>query len=222
MCTIAIMGNGPIDHVPDLKPYEEHVDIWIGADRGALILIENEITPNYAIGDFDSIQTEQRELIMDKAIHFEAYPAEKNETDLELAIQKARNMNPEKIYFFGVTGGRLDHALINMQLLYNVVDRNIRGIIIDRWNQLELTKPGKHTVRKSVRYPYISFVPFSKHVKNLSLTGFYYPLTNYDISWGSTRCISNELMSQEGTFSFETGLLFIIKSCDNDSDHMHV
>src|SRR5690625_4770815 len=222
MGTIAIMGNGPIDHIPDLNPYKEQVDIWIGADRGALTLIENEITINYAIGDFDSIQTKQREIIIDKAIHFEAYPAEKDETDLELAIQKARNMNPEKIYFFGVTGGRLDHALINMQLLYNVVDRNIRGIIVDRWNQLELKKRGTYTVRKNEQYPFISFVPFSEHVESLSLTGFYYPLTNYDISWGSTRCISNELMSQRGTFSFKKGMLFVIKSCDSDSDNMHV
>src|SRR5699024_2035296 len=149
MQAVAIVGGGPVDHIPDLKEYEDEIDLWIGADGGALKLAESGITIGYAVGDFDSIDETQNAMIKDKTTNFDEHPVEKDATDLEIALHKAFDMNPERIYLFGVTGGRLDHALINMQLLHTIVQRNIRGIIVDKWNQLELTKPGTYTVSKS-------------------------------------------------------------------------
>jgi len=217
MCVIAIMGNGPMDYIPNLKQYEDEIDIWIGVDRGTLTLLEKNITVDYAVGDFDSITTKQKEIILKNRMNVSAYPSEKDETDFEIALQKALELKPEKLYLFGVTGGRLDHTLINIQLLIRLVtDEKVHGVIVDKWNQLELLTPGTYTLHKDEQFPYISFVPFTQSVKNLSLTGFYYGLTNYDLSWGSTRCISNELISNEGTFSFNSGKVLLIKSCDAD------
>lgn len=217
MYTAAIMGNGPIDQIPDLKQYKEEIDIWIGADRGALTLAENGIVVDFAVGDFDSMDDCERKMLHDKALHVDTYSADKDETDLEIALYKAFEMKVEKIYIFGVTGGRLDHALINIQLLHSIVQKDLRGVIVDKWNQVELTKPGKYTVNKEEAYPYISFIPFTKRVGNLSLTGFLYPLTAYDHYWGSTRCISNQLVDENGIFSYEEGLLLFIKSRDIDA-----
>lgn len=119
---------------------------------------------------------------------------------------------------FGVTGGRLDHAFINIQLLYTIVMKDIKGVVIDQWNQLTLTTPGTYSVEKNNRFPHISFVPYTRYVKGLSLGGFYYSLEKKDISWGSTRCISNKLLSDFGTFSYEEGILLLIKSCDANSN----
>lgn len=221
MHTVAIVGSGPMDHLPNLKQYENEVDCWIGADRGAFTLLENGITINHAVGDFDSIDQMQKEMITEHALHMEAYPVEKNETDLEIALQKAFSMKPANIYLFGVTGGRLDHALINMQLLHTIVHLGIRGIMIDKWNQVELTQPGTYTVHKNEQYPYISFVPLTQYVKHLSLSGFYYTLKDHYLSWGSTRCISNELLAEQGSYSYEEGVLLLIKSRDlTDSDSL--
>lgn len=214
MTIIGIIGNGPVEHLPNLKQYDEEIDIWIGADRGALQLIKQGITVNYAVGDFDSIDSQQKEILLQNTKQLDEFPEEKNETDLEIAIEKAIQLKPEKIYLFGVTGGRLDHTLINTQLLANLVEQDIRGIIVDRWNMLEMTKRGLHTVNKNEQYPYISFIPYTKDVKGITLKGFYYPLEDYDISHGSTRCISNELITETGTFSYEEGTLLLIQSRD--------
>ena len=214
MRTVGIMANGPVDHIPELQPYIKEVDCWIGADLGALILGLNGISVNFAVGDFDSVDKHQHKIIMDHTDKFIVYPEEKNETDLEIAIQKAVELKSEKIYLFGVTGGRLDHALINMQLLHRIKAADIRGIIVDKWNKLELTSPGTHEVHKNEQFSYVSFVPFTQHVKKLSLEGFYYPLEGYDISWGSTRCVSNKLVSEKATFTYEEGMLLLIQSCD--------
>lgn len=214
MSIVAIVGSGPQSHLPNLNKYVDEVDHWIGADRGALKLLEEGIPVEYAVGDFDSVTGEERELIFEQSLHCEPYNPDKNETDLEIALQRAFALRPQKIYLFGVTGGRLDHALINIQLLYPVINKGVRGIIIDRWNQLELLDAGTYTAENKVDYPYTSFVPLSEHVKKLTLKDFKYPLLDFDIAWGSTRCISNELIAEKGTISFAEGKLLFIQSRD--------
>lgn len=120
---IGIVGNGPIETLPDLKQYKDDVDVWIGADRGALYILNHGIKAYYAVGDFDSVNEEEKLKIKANAIVYEEYPARKDETDLELAIQKAFDKDPSTIYLFGFTGGRLDHELINIQLLYRIRKR---------------------------------------------------------------------------------------------------
>lgn len=214
MRTVAIIGNGPNNHIPNLKAYTNDVNVWIGADGGALTLIKNGITPDYAVGDFDSIDKSDKSEIHNYAPHVLTYPTEKNETDLELAISEAIKLKPSKIYLFGVTGGRLDHALINIQLLSQIVQHDIQGIIIDKWNQIELTEPGTHSIYQTKDYPYISFVPLTNVVSNLTLADFLYPLTNFKLQYGSTRCISNKLLEKVGTYSYDSGSLLVIKSND--------
>lgn len=216
MCVVAIVGSGPVGYLPDLTLYEAEVDIWIGADRGALALIDRGIAVDYAVGDFDSVTVEEKAIISMQALYTVEYAAEKDETDLEIALQKAFDVKPEKLYLFGVTGGRLDHALVNLQLLHTIVGKDIRGIIIDKWNQVELKNPGTHTVIKSELYTYVSFVPFTESVRGISLIGFLYLLEDYDLTLGSTTLISNELAENTGTFSFEEGMLLVVQSRDDE------
>ncbi|HLR62164.1 MAG TPA: thiamine diphosphokinase [Lentibacillus sp.] len=214
MLHIGIIGNGPRQLVPDLSRYEAVIDVWIGADRGSLTLVENSITPDYAVGDFDSMNDTDKDAVRRQAKVFEQYPSEKDQTDLEIALEQAYSLNPEKIYLFGVTGGRLDHEIINIQLLYSIMDRNIKGLIADSQNQLELSGAGTHKISYDKNYPNISFIPYTQFVRGLTLEGFYYPLTDETITWGSTLCISNKLISDFGTFSYEEGILLVIKSND--------
>lgn len=214
MVNIGIVGGGPDHLIPDLSIYKDKIDVWIGADRGAWTLTKFALHVHYAVGDFDSTKEKELEAIQNNAAHFEQYPAEKDKTDIEIAILKAIELQAETIYLFGVTGGRLDHELINIQLLHSIADKNIRGILVDKNNKLELTTAREHIVKHDEDYPYISFIPFTQEVKGLSLTGFYYPLENETITWGSTLCISNKLLSISGTFSYSEGILLLIKSRD--------
>src|SRR5699024_1254207 len=142
---------------------------WIGADIVVLTLVERGIHVNYARGDFDSIDNNQKKTVQQNADVFEIHPPEKDNTDLEIAIQKALSLEPDTIYLFGVTGGRLHHALINLQLLHKMIHNNIRGMIIDKWNKVEMAVPGTYNVKKSDLYPYVSFIAYTENVENLTL-----------------------------------------------------
>ncbi|SDL75400.1 thiamine diphosphokinase [Sediminibacillus halophilus] len=210
---IGIVGGGPEDYVPDLHAYP-NITCWIGADKGAVTLIQQGLKPDLALGDFDSVTKKEMEKIRVHAREVKTFPPEKDETDLELAVMEAQERKSSSIYFFGVTGGRLDHSLANVQQLYRLEKQGIKGTIIDKGNQISLAFPGTIQIRKDDMYPYISFLPFTTNVSELTLQHFYYPLQNGYLEWGSTLCMSNQLLSEKGTFSFSEGILMVIKSRD--------
>jgi thiamine pyrophosphokinase len=214
MKKVGIVGGGPTRDLPNLSDFNYPEMIWIGADQGTMYLLDQGIKPNMAVGDFDSISEQQLALLQKQVDQFYQYPAEKDETDLELALLKAIEMEAEEIYLFGVTGGRLDHEFVNIQSLYNIEKLGIKGVVINKGNWLELKSPGAHTIINDPKYEYISFVPQTVSVNNLSLEGFYYPLHKYKLELGSSICVSNRLIGKKGTFSFDEGILLLIKSHD--------
>ncbi|GAA0330134.1 thiamine diphosphokinase [Oceanobacillus sp. FSL W7-1281] len=213
MMRVGIVGNGPKEQLPNLLTYQEEVDFWIGADRGALYLAEHGITIDIALGDFDSVTESEYAIIEKHAELFDKYPVMKNQTDLEIAIEMGKKKEASEFYLFGVTGGRLDHALMNLQLLYPLLQQGKRAVILDRGNHIEMLEPGSYSVEEE-GYSYISFLAFTPEAAGLTLTGFVYPLENKTIHWGSSLCISNELSQKKGTFSFSKGILILVKSYD--------
>src|SRR5699024_9755080 len=213
MSVVAIVASGPTDHLPDFAAFEE-VDVWIGVDRGAYVLAKSEIEMDVAVGDFDSVTEEERMILETHSATLNIYPREKNETDLEIALEKAFEIKAHTIYLFGVTGGRMDHTMINIQLLLRINEQKMKGVIIDKWNRIELAEAGRHTVKQEDSYPYVSFIPLTEKIEQLTLEGFAYHLDNFQLRWGSTRCVSNEIIDKTASVSFESGKLLIIQSRD--------
>ncbi|WML43661.1 thiamine diphosphokinase [Neobacillus sp. PS3-40] len=213
---INILAGGPIDLVPDLTDFIQENCIWVGVDRGVFFLLERKINPDIAFGDFDSVSPEEMVEIEKHVDHLNKFKPEKDETDLELALNWALEQNPTEIRLFGASGGRLDHFFANVQLLIKpVLANNLTTIyLIDQKNSVSVKSAGKHTISKDVTKKYISFVPVTLNVTNLTLKGFKYPLNNCHIPLGSTLCISNELLGDDGTFSFSEGILIVVRSQD--------
>jgi thiamine pyrophosphokinase len=114
---INILAGGPTELLPNLKKYLGEDEVWVGVDRGVYSLINMNITPKIAFGDFDSVSNEEYKVIEKHVKDMKRYKPEKNETDMELALNWAIKQNPDLIRIFGASGGRLDHFLANVQLL---------------------------------------------------------------------------------------------------------
>lgn len=213
---INIVAGGPEDLLPNLHEYEKETVTWVGVDRGVFNLLKREIKPKIAFGDFDSVSPEELIYIESQVEKLKQYQPVKNETDMELALNWAIEQNPEEIRLFGATGGRLDHLFANVQLLIDPIlkGKQLKIYLIDRNNCMDVKGPGSYSILKKAAQKYISFVPVTLNVKDLTLEGFKYPLKNRHISIGSTLCISNELISEYGTFSFSEGILIVVRSED--------
>jgi thiamine pyrophosphokinase len=211
---IVIVAGGPDHMLPDLSNFLNENTKWVGVDRGLYILIKKGIIPDLAFGDFDSISNDERKEVESSGCQLNVYPAEKDETDLELAINWSLEQDQDEIYILGCTGGRLDHELINIQMLTKGLKRKKELIILDKQNKMIMRENGNYTISLEEEYKYVSFIPHTKIVENLSLKGFKYSLKDTNVSWGQTLCISNELVEKKGTYSFSNGILIVVKSRD--------
>ena len=139
------MGGGPKDQIPDLDEFKNgQKSLWIGVDRGTRYLLEEGIVPDIAIGDFDSITYHEFLMLKETGSEVKKFHTEKDETDMELAIQKAYEYKPSIIKIFGATGGRLDHLIANINLLYQYLQNNdkVHTEIIDKQNIATIKNPG--------------------------------------------------------------------------------
>ncbi|UCZ51779.1 thiamine diphosphokinase [Bacillus shivajii] len=216
-----LFAGGPIENIPPVSEIQRIYgsgDVkWIGVDRGVYYLLKENTQPDYAFGDFDSLSKEEKEWVDEYSLSLKVYPEEKDETDLEIALSWVLlRQDVEKVIIFGGTGGRLDHLFMNTQLLLKGLELDIPVILEDRSNRMFMKKPGSYTLTNS-EANYISFLPMSKKVKGLTLTGFRYPLKEKEVVQGSSLCISNELRESQGSYSFKEGILMVFES----SDHMH-
>ena len=171
---VLIIAGGEKPSSELLKSEIKECDLLIAADRGAEAYLENGFTPDYALGDFDSIGEEYKD-ILDK-IKVEKFNPEKDNTDTEIAFFKAVELGATEIVFLGVTGTRLDHVMANLGLLREALERGIEAYIIDNNNKIYLKNKG--TTLKKEFGDYISFQAFGSPVNNFSIKGSKYELYN--------------------------------------------
>lgn len=113
--TAALIANGALHNYSFFKTQIESYHMIIAVDGGAAHCHKMELTPDFLIGDLDSIPPELTEKFSEKRI--KRFASEKDETDLELAIQFTFQQGIERIGIFGALEKRTDHALYNLHLL---------------------------------------------------------------------------------------------------------
>lgn len=104
--------------------------------------------------------------------------------------------------------------MANVHILTNTLKAGIPCEILDSSNRIYL-KNKNFTLEKSNLYgKYVSFIPLTSSVKNLSLTGFQYPLQDYELCLGKSLGVSNEVVEDVAKVAFSDGILVVIESRD--------
>lgn len=207
---INIVSGSPFDyHILHKYP----ADFMIGVDFGSYQLIKNNLPIDIALGDFDSINSKELEIIKSSGVKIYKYKSEKDSTDTEIALNYALNLKPKVINLFGVTGKRIDHFLGVLNLYSIVLNYPVDLFIIDEFNKIYLRKPGEYVIKKT-DFKYISFFAYNEKVINLTLKNFKYELRDYLLERKDTLCISNEIIKDEGIVKLDSGLLLIVESKD--------
>lgn len=190
-------------------------DKIIAVDGGLKAAKSLGLVPDIIEGDFDTAEPSLLEEFKQiPYIVWDIHKPEKNETDMELALLKAMAYGCTHITILGAMGGRFDHMLANVFLLYHCLQQGVEACIIDRQNKIYLIEE-HHVFSRSKQWgTYISFLPLSGELKGITLEGFRYPLLNYDLEAASSRCISNELIQEKGTITIREGVAICVESAD--------
>ena len=193
----------------------ETFDKVIAVDAGLECAMALGLVPDMVVGDFDTVKPEvlERFRAMEHII-WDVHQPEKDETDTELALMKAQAIGSDEIAVLGATGGRMDHMLGNIHLLYPCLQKGIHAWLADPQNKIYLIDGAREFCRKDLWGKYISFLPLTEQVNGITLEGFRYPLYEKDIEIGTSLCISNELTGETGRITFTDGVLICVESHD--------
>lgn len=162
------------------------------------------------IGDFDS--SHRLEELKAKNLPIEILPAEKDETDTEMAVLRMLEFAPEEIHILGATGSRWDHSVATIFSMEAYLNEKARISLIDENNRLRMIPAGTYDVRKD-GFRYISFIPVTDAIV-ISTKGFKYEVDHLKLYRKKTRGVSNELIDEEGTVTLHEGTALMIHSKD--------
>lgn len=112
---VAVVANGEIISYDKTKRLLSTFEKVIAVDGGLDHCEKMKIIPYKIVGDLDSVSAQT----LKKYPHVPLlkYPREKDESDLELAIDDLLNEDVDFITLFGVLGKRVDHLLYTLYLL---------------------------------------------------------------------------------------------------------
>lgn len=200
----------------DKDVLQEQQNDWIGVDRGTLELLNHQIMPIAAVGDFDSVTNEELHQIK-KQIEIDPVKKEKDDTDLALAVNLAVELGYDEIRIYGATGGRLDHFMGAVQILTKpeFLAEDIKISLIDSQNEITVLKPGSHRISQVEGMKYVSFIPLNTNIR-IKLDEFKYELPYTTLEQGSTLTISNEFKEgyDQPLVTVELGNILMIQSKD--------
>ena len=187
----------------------------IAGDRGLEALYQLKIVPNHIVGDFDSVSPKILEFYKNQSqIIFHTYHPEKDNTDTDIALKLAIGLKSSEITIMGALGRRMDHAIANIHILKDALESNIPCQIIDEHNRIYLINKEMTLEKDKVYGKYVSLIPLTSTVEGLTLTGFKYPLNNYDLPIGTSLGVSNEIVENIAQIKMKKGILIVIESKD--------
>lgn len=92
-------------------------DLAVAADAGAETAIGAGWKVDALVGDLDSISASALERVRESGAALETHPADKDSTDLALALRWAGRRGAEEATVIGGGGGRMDHLLGNAAVI---------------------------------------------------------------------------------------------------------
>ncbi len=204
--TVLILAGG--DGAPRARVDVGDGATVIAADSGVDLAHALGLHVDVAVGDFDSVTPAGLARAEDDGAAIERHPADKDATDLELALDRAVELGAARAVVVGGAGGRLDHLLAGVLLLGS-----------PRYASLELEArlgPARaYVVRDACRLrgtpgELVSLLPLNGDADGVTTRGLRFPLHAETLSAGSTRGVSNVLDEPEAHVSVERGALLAL------------
>ena len=188
-------------------------DVIIGVDKGLEFLDAEGIEPQYIVGDFDSVSPTIYQKFKEKShIPIREYNPVKDASDTEIAVRLALELGCEEILIIGGTGTRLDHVWANVQVLQIPYAQNVKAVILDEYNKIELIPKIKVLYRVDLYGEYFSLFSLGENVEGLSIRGAKYNLDNTTLCPHNSLSVSNVVEEECVEIRYEKGILILMQT----------
>ena len=181
----------------------------VAADRGLEHALALGLDVTVAVGDFDSASPEAIAVAESSGTRVVRHPAEKDATDLELALDEAVGLGAARILVLAGTGGRLDHELA---LLTLIAAPRYAAVRIDAM----VGAARVHVIHGERTFEgepgeLVSLMPVHGRAEGVITEGLAYPLRGETLEPGTSRGISNVFESSSARVSLTAGVLLAIR-----------
>lgn len=207
MKTAFIMLSGDCSSTKLIQKHLKNASLIIGADGGADHLVQLfEVLPHEVVGDFDSLSSHTRNYLKDQNVTCIQHPTDKDQTDSEIAIERAIELGANHIIIAGFSGDRIDHMQANMG--YTAKRSAHVPIEILSGDQV-LSFIHTSTILKGTLGDIVSLIPVEGSVGGVTTTGLKYPLIQEELPFGTTRGVSNIMTEQSASIHIKSGILMV-------------
>ena len=207
----AFIYSGGEIYPENITEHPKSRDLCIAADSGFANAKALGDRVDIALGDFDSLAGGVDSI--PETVEKITIPAEKDETDTQLAVNVAIAKGAEEIVIIGGLSGRLDHTLSNLAILEALFDLGISAMILDGRNRARYIRSTSTLIPRS-GYKYLSLIAADEKVKGVSVEGCKYPLKNKNLTRKYQYTVSNEINENCALVSVKRGGLFVLESRD--------
>jgi thiamine pyrophosphokinase len=212
MKAVIVAGGEP--HPAD-RAHLAGADLLIAADAGAQWLADQGVTPHLLVGDLDSISPDLLAQLHAAGVGTERHPAEKDASDVELAVERALEAGADEVVLIGALGGeRLDHELANLLLLADEewVSGGREVHIVRGPTQVRLLRGGARLSLLGKPGDLVTLLPVAGDVDGVGTEGLRYPLNGGTLRMGRSRGLSNVVEHAPASVSVEEGMLLVIET----------
>ncbi len=186
------------------EPYDGKIDAsnaYVVCCDGAYEWAKYKVKIDENVGDFDSLS------YTPDPPPEKIYPSEKDFTDGEIALSRLIGAGVNEIEIYGGGGGREDHFLGNLHLLYAADARGVAAKMITRYSEIYLGKG--RVCLDGMRGVTFSVLPFGGALHIMESTGLKYAEPP-EIGYGRCVGISNVVKEDEAGLTVADGDLALI------------
>ncbi len=187
----------------DICPLPTNDDILIAADGGYKFLNAHNLTPDYIMGDFDSLG------YIPKEQNTTVFPSEKDDTDMNIAYFKGKSLGYKNFVLLGGMGGRYDHLYSNFQLLTKISKDGGRALLVGGGRAVTAISNSSITIPASKK-GFISVFSASDASSGVTIKGLKYTADNITLTNDYPLGVSNEFIGSDARISVKNGSLIIM------------
>jgi len=183
--------------------YPAQDDCVIAADDGYSALQGAGIMPDLLVGDFDSLKW------VPKDIPQKAFPPEKDDTDMAIALAEGIARGYRTFHFYGASGGRADHTQANLQLMGGASRQGYTcTMVCPEYDVFTVTNGTLHLPRQKSGV-IISVFAHGNKAEGVTLEGLKYPLQHAILSCDKPLGVSNTAIGEEVHITVKNGTLLV-------------
>ena len=182
----------------------------VAADEGLEHAVALGLDVGTVVGDMDSVTPAALVAAEASGTDVVRHPVAKDETDLDLAIDRALAARPGRLVVVTGTGDRLDHALA-VALSASAPGRP--AVPTEAWigpAHLWVVRAGAEVRLPGRPGDLVSLLPLHGPAVGVTTIGLLYPLADEDLPAGSSRGVSNEWVEATATVRLRDGVLVAV------------